>query len=64
MSGLVSSTSEARRLITQGGAFLNDKKINSVEYWVSIKDLRPGADGKQELMLRAGKKRYSRGLVE
>jgi tyrosyl-tRNA synthetase len=64
MSGLVSSTSEARRLITQGGAFLNDKKIGSVEYWVTLKDLRPGADGKQELMLRAGKKRYSRGLVE
>jgi tyrosyl-tRNA synthetase len=63
MSGLVSSTSEARRLIAQGGAYLNDKNISSVEYWVTLKDLRPGADGKQELMLRAGKKRYSRGLV-
>jgi tyrosyl-tRNA synthetase len=62
-SGLASSTSEARRLISQGGAVLNDRKIESVEYVVTPKDLRVGADGAQELMLRAGKKRFFRILV-
>jgi tyrosyl-tRNA synthetase len=63
-SGLVSSTSEARRLITQGGALLNDRKIDSVEYRVTPQDLREGADGSRELMLRAGKKRFFRIIVE
>jgi tyrosyl-tRNA synthetase len=61
-SGLVSSTSEARRLISQGGATLNDRKIDSVDYMVTPQDLRPGAGGAQELMLRAGKKRFFRIL--
>jgi tyrosyl-tRNA synthetase len=64
MSGLVSSTSEARRLITQGGALLNDRKIESVDYRVTEGDARAGADGRQELMLQAGKKRFFRFLVE
>ncbi len=64
MSGLVSSTSEARRLITQGGALLNDRKIEAIDYLVRLGDARPGADGKQELMLQAGKKRFFRFVVE
>jgi tyrosyl-tRNA synthetase len=64
MSGLVSSTSEARRLIVQGGALLNDRKIESVDYRVTEGDARAGADGRQELMLQAGKKRFFRFLVE
>jgi len=63
-SGLASSTSEARRLVAQGGATINDRKIDSVDYLVTSKDLRVGADGRQELMLRAGKKRFFRILVE
>jgi tyrosyl-tRNA synthetase len=63
-AGLVSSTSEARRLISQGGALLNDRKIDSVDYVVTLRDLRTGADGARELMLRAGKKRFFRILVE
>jgi tyrosyl-tRNA synthetase len=63
-SGLVSSTSEARRLISQGGAWINGKKVESVDYWVTLSDVRVGADGKQELMLQAGKKRFFRFLVE
>jgi tyrosyl-tRNA synthetase len=63
-SGLVSSTSEARRLITQGGAWINGNKVESVDYWVTLSDVRVGADGKQELMLQAGKKRFFRFLVE
>jgi tyrosyl-tRNA synthetase len=63
-SGLVSSTSEARRLITQGGAMLNGGKVKAVEQAVGPEDARPGADGRQELMLQAGKKRFFRFLVE
>jgi len=63
-AGLVSSSSEARRLIKQGGATVNDRKIESVEYLVTPRDLRVGADGAQELMLRAGKKHFFRILVE
>ncbi len=64
MSGLVSSTSEARRLIAQGGALLNDRKIEAIDYLVRLGDARPGADGKRELMLQAGKKRFFRFVVE
>jgi tyrosyl-tRNA synthetase len=63
-SGLVSSASEARRLITQGGAWLNGNKVESVDRWVTPADARQGADGKMELMLQAGKKRFFRFLVE
>jgi tyrosyl-tRNA synthetase len=63
-SGLVSSASEARRLITQGGAWLNGNKVESVDRWVTLADARQGADGKMELMLQAGKKRFFRFLVE
>jgi tyrosyl-tRNA synthetase len=63
-SGLAASTSEARRLINQGGAWLNDRKVEAVDYLVRMDDVRLGADGKQELMLQAGKKRFFRFLVE
>jgi tyrosyl-tRNA synthetase len=63
-AGLASSTSEARRLITQGGAALNERKVESVDYQVTDKDTRTGADGRRELMLQAGKKRFFRFLVE
>ncbi len=64
MSGLVSSTSEARRLITQGGAVLNDRKMETIDYLVGPGDVRAGADGRQELMLQAGRRRFFRFLVE
>jgi tyrosyl-tRNA synthetase len=64
MAELVTSTSEARRLIRQGGAVLNGRKIDSVDYLVTGEDARVGADGRRELMLQAGKKRFFRFLVE
>jgi tyrosyl-tRNA synthetase len=51
-------------LISQGGAWLNGNKVESVDRWVTLADARQGADGKQELMLQAGKKRFFRFLVE
>ncbi len=61
MSGLVSTTSEARRLFSQGGAWLNDSKMVDPDFLVTADNLRLGADGRQELMLKAGKKRFCQG---
>jgi tyrosyl-tRNA synthetase len=55
--GLSRSRSEARRLIEQGGAWVNDRQVGSVDELVSSAQLDQGA-----LLLRAGKKRYHRVL--
>ncbi len=57
-AGLVRSKSEARRLIDQGGAYLNDEAVGSVDRTVTSADLRGGS-----ILLRAGKKRYRRVSV-
>jgi len=54
-AGLTRSKNEARRLIEQGGAYLNDRPVRSVDCTVTRADLRDG-----DLLLRAGKKRYRR----
>lgn len=51
--GLAPSGSAARRLIKQGGAYINSNRINSTEYMISEKDLN-----NNEILLRAGKKRF------
>jgi len=53
--GLCGSRSEARRLVQQGGAYVNDQRIESVDAVLSDTDVVAG-----ELLLRAGKKRYHR----
>ena len=53
--GLCRSRSEARRLIQQGGAYINDKPVASVDEAITMQDLVDG-----EVLLRAGKKRYHR----
>ena len=53
--GLCRSRSEARRLIQQQGARVNDEPVASVDACVTIEDLVDGA-----IVLRAGKKRYHR----
>ena len=50
-SKLVTSKSEARRLIEQNGISLNQEKINSVEQIITDKDLNDNA-----LILQKGKK--------
>jgi tyrosyl-tRNA synthetase len=55
-TGLCSSSSEARRLIEQGGAYLNNKKVNKFDDLVKQKDF--GLNG--TLLLRAGKKKFHR----
>jgi tyrosyl-tRNA synthetase len=56
---LVSSRGQARRLIQQGGAYVNDQRISDVNAIVGEADLT--SDG---ILLRAGKKRYHRLLVD
>lgn len=56
--GLAKSGSDARRLIQQGGAYLNGNRIDSAEQLVTQSD----ADS-SEIVLRAGKKRFHKVVV-
>jgi len=58
-SGLCPSKSEARRLIQQGGAFVNEGKVTDLETKLDLSFVQEGI-----LLLRAGKKRYARVRVE
>lgn len=51
--GLTKSSGEARRLIDQGGAYLNGRRISTFDYSVTLQDATD-----MEIVLRAGKKRY------
>lgn len=57
--GLANSRSEARRLIQQGGAYINEQQYREIDRVIDT-DLLEG----NELLLRAGKKRYHRIVVE
>ena len=57
--GLSKSRGEARRLIRQGGAYVNGKRITDETYRVSEADLTD-----KGIFLRAGKKRYHRLVME
>ena len=52
-TGLAKSKSEARRLVTQGGVYVNDGRIEDIAYTLGKKDL-----AKNAILLRAGKKNY------
>jgi tyrosyl-tRNA synthetase len=56
--GLTRSRGEARRMIEQGGAYVNDERVSDVNYVVGQADLTA-----QGILLRAGKKRYHRLVV-
>jgi len=58
-AGLCSSKGEARRLISQGGAYVNGQKVDSIEFVLD----KAFAES-EEIMLRKGKKRYFRFLIE
>lgn len=57
--GLANSRSEARRLIQQGGAYINEKQYRAIDMVVGTDLLEENA-----LLLRAGKKRYHRIIIE
>jgi len=55
---LVSSKSEARRLIQQGGCYVNENRVQSIETLIDLTYLEGN-----NLILRAGKKRFHRIIV-
>jgi tyrosyl-tRNA synthetase len=57
--GLTNSRGEARRLIKQGGLYVNDQRVESLDDVLNEDSLTP--DG---ILLRAGKKKYHRLIVE
>jgi tyrosyl-tRNA synthetase len=54
---LVPTKSEARRLVQQGGAFVNDEKIASIDVRYDAEALRAG------LKIRKGKKVYHKAIL-
>lgn len=52
-SGLCKTRSEARRLISQGGGYVNDKKLESFDQVIDTTLMEDNS-----LLIRAGKKRY------
>jgi tyrosyl-tRNA synthetase len=57
--GLVKSSGEARRLIQQGGAYINGRRVTSFEQEINDSDISD-----MELVLRAGKKRFHKILIK
>lgn len=56
MAGLSKSSSEARRLILQGGGYLNKKRIEQFDQMITLNNF----DERGEILLRAGKKKFHR----
>ena len=63
-AGLAASKGEARRLIQQGGARINDRKVATVDEVITAARLTDSATpGTRQIVLRAGKKRFFRFSV-
>jgi tyrosyl-tRNA synthetase len=58
--GLAKSGGAARRLIEQGGAYINGARVESFDYMVSDTDL----DAQKTMVLRSGKKRFHKIEVQ
>jgi tyrosyl-tRNA synthetase len=58
--GLAKSGGAARRLIEQGGAYINGTRVESFDYLVSDTDL----DAQKAMVLRSGKKRFHKIEVQ
>jgi len=58
-SGLCKSKSDARRLVKQGGAYINGERLGSFEQMVVVGDVNDC-----EIMLRAGKKKYHKIILK
>jgi tyrosyl-tRNA synthetase len=59
MAGLCKTRSDARRLISQGGGYINDNTIKSFDQIIGIEDAINNS-----ILLRAGKKRYVRVIIQ
>lgn len=60
LTGLISSKSEGRRLIGQGGIYLAEERVEDIDRTVTEKDF----DDEKTLMLRKGKKVYHRLILQ
>jgi tyrosyl-tRNA synthetase len=58
--GLAKSGGAARRLIEQGGAYINGTRVESFDYMVGDTDL----DAQKTMVLRSGKKRFHKIVVK
>ncbi|MBS3919673.1 MAG: tyrosine--tRNA ligase [Deltaproteobacteria bacterium] len=58
-TNLSTSGSEARRLIEQGGGYLNERRIEKFDLMVTLEDFNE----KGEVLLRAGKKKFHRIII-
>nr|WP_319493496.1 tyrosine--tRNA ligase [uncultured Desulfobacter sp.] len=58
-AGLCKSKSDARRLVQQGGAYINDERLGTFEQVVVPDDVNDC-----EIMLRAGKKKYHKIILK
>jgi len=58
-TGLCTSKGEARRLILQGGGYVNGRRLRGIDEQITKEHLRDGA-----IILRAGKKRYHRVVIK
>ncbi|RKY87103.1 tyrosine--tRNA ligase [candidate division KSB1 bacterium] len=58
-TGLTASKSEAKRLIMQGGAYINQKRLSETDEIISEKDVV-----EKTIFLRKGKKKYFRIIVD
>ena len=58
-AGLAKSGGEARRLIVQGGGYVNGRRLEAFDQMLYAKDF-----DKMELVLRAGKKRFHKILIK
>ena len=54
-TNLCASQGESRRLISQGGGYVNDRPIQSFDEMIGLKDF----GGESKIYLRKGKKKYS-----
>ena len=57
--GMCPSRSEARRLLQQGGLYLNQERVEELDATLTVEHFVEG-----EVLLRAGKKRYHRILLD
>jgi len=59
-AGLAASNGAARRLIQQGGAYVNGQRVEDFDQLIAEKDL----DDENTIVLRSGKKRFHKILVQ
>jgi tyrosyl-tRNA synthetase len=58
-AGLCGTRSEARRMISHGGGYVNDRKIDAFDQIIGQSDMDNGS-----ILLRAGKKRYVKITIQ